>query len=94
MATAHLKAISYLLLPTPKQTDLLRNIEAHLAEHGTAPTIRELTNGKSTATIHKQLAALCKKGYLSVKRRHARSYLPTRRAFAFLAVDPARETNT
>ena len=88
------KALLNLWTPTPKQAEILRAIETHLCEHGTAPTIRELDPLRSTATLHKHLTALCKKGYLTAAHRRARSYLPTTLAFAFLAAHDVQNRET
>lgn len=53
--------------PTARQSDLLRFIQRYTAEHGKAPTVREMVAGigvHSTSRVHGMLVALGERGLI------------------------------
>ncbi len=62
--------------PTKKQNELLRFIEAFLAEHGYSPSYREIMGGlnyTSVATVSLHVNSLINRGHLRKRDRSARS---------------------
>lgn len=62
--------------PTKKQRELLKFIEAFIAEHGYSPSYRETMNGlnyNSVATVALHINSLIKRGHLRKRDRSARS---------------------
>ena len=52
--------------PTPREQDLLKCLSDHIAEHGRAPTYREVVAalGLAASTVCERITSLEKKGYL------------------------------
>ncbi len=64
---------------TPRQREVLDFIQRHLAEHGVAPTLREIAEAfgfASTASAQKHVLELERKGWLLRHRHRTRGLVP------------------
>lgn len=77
---------------TPRRLQILTFMRAYLAEHGCAPTMREISEhvGLNKVTVHEHLKCLVRDRHVEQTRHVARGYVPVM-AERTIVVDGAGE---